>query len=279
MIKKFSALLIVTIMIFSLAGCASGGYQISVFDDGRILESFYIELNQSAIELAGYDYSEVETEVLDAFDTVTENLKTNFMTRDDGLSIFEKTQILQDLRNPSVENNVVGVSFLFDEYADYKTFYDIEDTDPLEEPDNVLIENKTFFIQKTTYSYTVFKDAQDTEEESIVTALLDYFSDPANGDIAFSFGDVNFTHSYATSSTKLRSNADRVYYSGTLKVHEWNVPAYNYNLPIEFYEYTIISTWWYIVALGSTTLFILGLLVAHNIDRRKKKKEQEKVVI
>ena len=268
MLKKFSALLIMFIILFSLSGCASGGYEINVYSDGRILESFYIELNQNAIELAGYDYLAVQTQVLEQFESVRTNLINTFNAADNGLNPIQKSQIRQGIRLPSVENNVIGVSFLFSNYNDYKLFYGI--VDEPEEPSNEIVENKIFYIKTTTVTSTAFKNAQNS---TIANQLLDYFSDPENGNIAFTFSDINFSYSYATSSSKLRSNADRVYYTTSgLKVHKWNVPTNNYDMQIEFYEYQIISTWWYILALFATALFVIALLITHNLDKYAKKK-------
>ena len=155
MLKKVSAILIMFVMIFSLSGCASGGYEINIYSDGRILESFYVELNKNAIELAGYDYLAVQTETLDKFENVRTNFIDAFYAADNGLDLIEKSQIRQGIRFPSVENNVIGVSFLFSSYETYKLFYGIVD-DP-EQPSNKTVETKLFYIKTTTVTSTAFK--------------------------------------------------------------------------------------------------------------------------
>lgn len=263
MLKKISSLFIIFLIVFSLAGCASGGYEISQYSDGRILESFYVTLNQNAIELAGYDYSEVEQQVFDKFLEVRSSLVASFNIADNGLNIFQKEQFINEhIRVPSIENKTIGVSFLFDDYEGYKLFYNIVDDG--EEPDNITVEDKVFFIKTTTKTATVFKNTQNS---SLANELLAYFSDPENGNIAYDFSDVNFSYSYATKSSKLRSNADRTFYTSSgLKVHSWDVPADNYDFEIEFYEYKIVSTWWYVVALALTFVFIIALIARHRYE-------------
>jgi hypothetical protein len=275
MFKKLSSLFIIFLIVLSLAGCASGGYEISQYSDGRILESFYVTLNQNAIELAGYDYQEVEQEVFDKFLEVRNNLATNFTNADNGLNIFQKEQFINEhIRVPSIENKTIGVSFLFDNYDDYKLFYNIVDEG--EEPENKTVEDKIFFIKTTTTTATVFKN---TQSSSLADELLAYFSDPLNGNIIYDFSDIDFSYSYATKSSKLRSNADRTFYtSGGLKVHSWDVPQNNYDFEIEFYEYQIVSTWWYVLALALTFVFIIAVVARHRYEiiiETKAKKVQE----
>ena len=277
MLKKISSVLLVVLIIFSLAGCASGGYEISQYSDGRILESFYVNLNQNAIELAGYSYSEVEQEIYDKFLTVRNNLVSNFNSADNGLNIFQKEQFIsQHIRVPSIENKTIGVSFLFDNYDGYKLFYNIVDDG--QTPDNETVEDKIFFIKTTTTTKTVFNNAQDS---SLAQELLTYFSDPENGNIVYTFSDVNFSYSFATKNSKLRSNADRTFYTSSgLKVHKWDVPQDNYNFEIEFYEYKIVSTWWYVLALALTVLFMIALVAKHKYEifvEAKAKKAIEKM--
>lgn len=272
--KKILAILILFIMVVTFSGCAKGNYSISIYDNGRIVETFYIELNQTAIELAGYDYMEVQNEVLEKFENVRNNLIANFNNNLNNLTLLQKNQVRAGIRMPSVENNMIGVSFVFDKINDYsgydiyKLFYGVVDDD--EEDDNKIIEENIFFRKITTTSKTAFQNAQNS---SLANQLLAYFSDPNNGDLAFTLDDVEFSYSYATASTKLYSNADRVYKTGGgLKVHEWDVPSSNYDVEIEFYQYQIISTWWYVLAIVLTIIFILGVYIYHKYETKKNNK-------
>ncbi|MGD9901301.1 MAG: hypothetical protein AB7S44_02055 [Spirochaetales bacterium] len=275
MIKKFSAILILIFSVFSLAGCADAFYQVNVYDNGSILEGFYVELDEAQIVAAGYTYGDVLTEVESSFQTVRSNLVNAFINRDDGLTIFEKNVIMQGIRNYVVSDNIVSISFLFDSYTNYRYFYgQLEEPEP--DPENTIVEDKIFYIKTTTISHTAFNNVGSS---SLTASLLDYFSDPANGTETFDLSDVNFTYSYATASTKIRSNADRVYYSSNgLKVHEWSVPSDNLDMQIEFYEYQIVPLWWYVGALVLTGVFIAFLFVkykAQNYIENKKNNIQE----
>ena len=269
--KKIVAILVLMFAIFTFSGCAKGNYSINIYDNGRIVETFYVQLNKNAIELAGYDYIEVQEEILNKFEDVRNNLIQSFNASTNDLTILQKNQIRNGIRMPSVENNIIGVSFVFDNmepysgYEVYKLFYGVVDDD--EEDDNKVIEDNLFFKKITTTSQTVFKN---TDTSTLASELIAYFSDPQNGDLVFTLTDIEFSYSYATASTKLYSNADRVYRtSGGLKVHEWDVPNNNYNMEIEFYQYQIVSTWWYVLALVLTTLFIIGVYVFYKFEKQK----------
>jgi hypothetical protein len=273
--KKLLTIFILVISILAFSGCADANYSVSIYDNGRIVETFYVELNQSAIELAGYNYQEVQNEILGKFEAVRNNLINSFNLSNNNLTILQKNQIRAGIRTPSIENNLIGVSFVFDEvepysgYEVYKLFYQIEDDG--NDEDNATVEEFILFKKITTTSQTVF---QNLENATLTTELLAYFSDPQNGNIDFTLNDVNFRYAYATSSTKLYSNADKVYKTSSgLKVHEWVVPSNNVNMEIEFYEYQIVSTWWYILALGLTVFFVFGVYGAHLFEVRSERKK------
>jgi len=245
-------------MTVTLSGCASGGYSVNIYSDGRIMETFYVELNQNAIELAGYDYLEVQNLILSKFEEVRTDLINQFYATHLELSQEKLDAVTQYVRFPAIENNMIGVSFTFNNYDDYKLFYNVIDD---EQPDNEVTENHTFYVKTITTTYTAFKNA---EESSLATELLSYFSNVENGNLTFTLEDVDFTYAYITSNTKLKSNADRSYLTGSgLRVHEWDIPNDDYDIAIEFYEYAILSTWWYISALLMTTIFIAWYLLFH----------------
>lgn len=269
--KKLTVLFMLFFILFSLTGCAEGGYSVNIYSDGRITETFYVDLDQSVLELAGYDYLEVQTLIFNSFSDVRDSLIANFRNSENNLSIMEETAFINSyIRPPSIENSAIGISFLFPNYDNYKLFYDIQDDG---EEDNYVEEDKIFYIKRTTTTQTAFRNG---DTSSLATGLLEYFSNPANGNEVFTLVDVDFTYSYTTSSSKVSSNADRIYYTASgLKVHEWNVPADNYSMEIEFYEYRIVALWWYVLGLGLTGLFIVSLLIYNKI----KQKQAGKVVV
>jgi hypothetical protein len=272
MLKKTYTLLIMIIIVISFTGCANGGYAISTYSDGRVNESFYIELNQVTIELGGYNYEQVKTQVLTAFESIRTNLVDNFNNSENELNAIQKMHFVnQHIRMPSIENNIIGISFLFDSYNDYKLFYGVDTQEDDQDPSNTITEDNIFYIKKTSITKTIFNN---TNNSTLATELLNYFSGEPYGSEVFTMEDLNLSYSYATHSTKLRSNADLIYNTASgLKVHEWQVPSNNYSFEIEFYEYKIVSSWWYVLALVLTAVFTITLLFYYKLNSKNTNKE------
>ena len=270
--KKIVAIIILFIGIITFSGCAKADYVVSFYNDGRISERFSVELNVNAITLAGYDYNDVKTEILSYFNTLRISLINNFLSYENDLLPTERSLILNNIQAPNTENNVISITFMYDNmgnkytgYEIYKLFYGANDDD--EEEDNVVVEDNTFFLKKVTTTTTIYGGM---ETSNLRTTLLDYFANYENANLIFTDEDVDFTYSYAHNSTKIYSNADKIYntYSG-LKVHEWKISSENYSEEIEFYQYQIISTWWYVLALAITVLFIIGVLIYYFITKKR----------
>lgn len=278
MTKRISLVIVLILSILTLGGCASGGYVFTVLSNEQVLESFYIELDEDVITEGGYIYDDAETEVLNTFNSIISNLIINFTDVDHGLTSLEdytiEQRILEDIGYAEVEDNVVKVTFVFESIADYKLFYNYDES-TASEP-NVVIEDNIFFIKTTTVTSNYFNGA---DTSSLATAFLDYFND---GTTIFTLEDIDFTHTYATADTHLHSNADRVYMYEGLKVHEWDIPNDNYSIEREFYEYSIVTVWWYLLALFLTFIFIIVMIITHfgqtvyESVSNKAQKEQDK---
>jgi len=270
--KKIIALIILFVSIVTFSGCANADYVISFYNDGRISERFSVELNVNAITLAGYNYDEVKNEILSYFNTVRISLINSFLSYNNDLLPTERSLILNNIQAPNVENNIISINFMYDNmgtkytgYQIYKLFYGVNDED--DDESNVVVEDNLFFLKTTTKTTSIYGGM---ETSNLRTTLLEYFANYENANLIFTDDDVNFTYSYAHNSSKIYSNADKVYttYSG-LKVHEWEISSENYSEEIEFYQYQIISTWWYVLALAITVLFIIGALLYYFITKKK----------
>lgn len=252
------------------AGCAEAGYQISIFKDGTIRQTFYVQLDEELITEAGYDITATKDQIINSIDDLihgTGGLVEEFEAVDHGATPLEDLQIEQRIKAgigyATEKDGVIGVTLNFSAYEDFRLFYryDVEEPEPNEE----LVEETPFYIKTTTYSSTIFKNVP---ESSLLILFLEMFDDQPT---IFNLNDVTFYHNYASYDTKLRSNADNVYYSNGLKVHSWQVGEETLERQIEFYEYDIIVLWWYVLALVLTITLMLIILVLHFMGVAKNK--------
>ncbi|MCK9575221.1 MAG: hypothetical protein WC942_02040 [Clostridia bacterium] len=252
MLKKLSLLFIIICSVI-FAGCANIEYAIVQTPSGEILQKLNVLLDSDSIESDGYTAENIAEDV--------EVAMRSYL-----LMLPEATGLIKTVERATNYSGDILVSAKL-EFSSVSVYYDYYDIDPEQRADNYTTE-KNFFTKKTIQTRTTeFSKINTFDYQTLFTGLespvINYFT----------INDVTFTYSYATYSSKLKSDADSISYDYLqgIYVHSWDIPQDNLTLSIHFYSLSANTTGWYILGLGLTVLFMIYMYGRIHFDVKKEK--------
>jgi len=252
MIKKLSVILIVICSVI-FAGCANIEYAIVQTPNGEILQKFNVLLDSASIELEGYTATNLAADVEVA-------MRGYLLTLPEAAGVTKSVEQATDFSG----DILVSAKLTF---ASINVYYDYYDIDPNQRAGDYTTE-KSFFTKKTIQTRTTeFSRANAFNYEvyfaGLESPIVNYFTRE----------DVTYTYSYATYSSKLKSDAESVTYNYLqgVYIHSWSIPQDNLTREIHFYSLSANTTGWYLLGLGLTIIFMLYMYTKVCRDVKKEK--------
>ena len=299
--KKIVAIILCIFSIFTLAGCGSVNYSITVSSDGSVTMAINMEIDTQDIIDSGKNYYDFQLRVQSVANQVVANSFSNFEQEVNDIAVDGVVETYSGDMTVSqviayVENNVEPInrrakiewtqknnktycviSLKFKTIYAYRyfngTFPSTEDKE--EEGSETILKDKFFFAEEWEISNPPFNDISNN---SIATYFVEYFGE------YFSVDDMKYSFSYSTTSTKLYSDADTITtdYSTGNTVHTWNfsVEDLKEDGKSKISTYTIkIRAWvWYVLAvLVSVIVGIVLFIIVKCKEKRLAKVEASNI--
>lgn len=277
-----------------MCGCSNMDFTFVEYADGSYREIYTVT------------FSETEFKQIGASDTEIQQLKnhlTQRLTSMAGTNLYlgsfesefygrvdssEQNEIKRNelKRGFNCEMQEQGDTYqLIFNYADievYRNFHQITKEQIEESKDDIVIEKKflTYKIIQpgiTRFGVTV------TRSDETTTSLGNYLWEQTQIKLVEILGSEkaqlvtkpSFTYSYATSSHRLHSDADRVYESMGFYFHIWTLENGDETREITFHTVEARREVWYALIAGATVVFILFLAVCNKIKGKKEKKANQ----
>lgn len=279
--KKILAVICIFLIgsiIFS--GCANVGYSLILKKDGQVEERFFVELDKSKIELAGYNYQDAYDEVYSYCNQAITNMNSNINYFKYSSQYFEFLAIYGQLQpnQKAIKCGVVkysetqiiayvsfGSTYVRNAYNAFIKANSGTGETTEEEP---RIEDKFLYTKTVDSTENPFSDIEDSQ---FASDFLSYFDGETNGSQKFELSDVKYTFLYGIKSNKIYTNSNRTTRTEDGYLHEWDFDYDKINTPIETYTITIKPVAWYLLALGLTVVFTLVITIIAIVQKKSKK--------
>ena len=293
--KKSILAIFVCILSIFLCGCANAPtYSLSQNTDGTVTQMFYIPFVDSELTELGVEadtVTDLKNSVMQRFNTYFMNLQQNFVTRvnsDEALTQQDKLLLIAGCPTGAIlpALSEIGIIYTLNFSSALHYYYfnsDMQYTEliaALNEDTSVV--EKGFFTNRvistgtTVYGLNTQYAENQTLAEYITaysTELLQQNTDLTDEQIA-SVVPTNFVYSYGTTSSKLHSDADRVYhYANGVYYHEWDITTENSDRQISTWTIQVNTNVWYVVILCGGFV-LLGVLFLVDYLRKRKHAEQ-----
>ncbi len=293
--KKSILAIFVCILSIFLCGCANAPtYSLSQNTDGTVTQMFYIPFVDSELTELGVEadtVTDLKNSVMQRFNTYFMNLQQNFVTRvnsDEALTQQDKLLLIAGCPTGTIlpALSEIGIIYTLNFSSALHYYYfnsDMQYTEliaALNEDTSVVEEgfftNRVISTGTTVYGLNTQYAENQTLAEYITaysTELLQQNTDLTDEQIA-SVVPTNFVYSYGTTSSKLHSDADRVYhYANGVYYHEWDITTENSDRQISTWTIQVNTNVWYVVILCSGFV-LLGVLFLVDYLRKRKHAEQ-----
>lgn len=292
--------LILICCTFFLFGCAEVQYIRKIDDNGAVLDSIIIELDEDKILSSGVSMENYETflnEVISdtrVYETAVNNWKIQFSYNID----------LYKIVNEGIKVRVLGLEYYtqtkkiivetyFSSTALFYLFYgkdvtyegelvNIESimirdygglliTDDLN--NEILREDYSPFLYKTNIVKT-FPYNSDIENEKFITqnnkSYFDKYNELLYFEDLFDISDVNFSQIVSVTNDRLYTNSDDVYVDGVGFInHFWDFNNNMHTNQLEFYYLMANRSVWYMLAFGISIIAVTIILIVAKIKNLK----------
>ena len=290
--KKYLLAIFVCVLSLMLCGCSNAPtYSLSQNTDGTVTQTIFIPYVESELSDLGVDEDvtlEIKSEIIRIFSANFQNLFAAFETNlksDPDLTKADKEYLLQGCSVPLIPTQAeTGLIYTlnFDSALHYYYFYlNLHYNDLIDylNQDQTVVE-KGFFTNKViSAGTTVFgPNTQFSEDQTLAqyitsyaTAMLkNYLTDEQIASVV----PTNYVYCYGTPSSKLHSDADRIYrYIDGIYYHEWDISSQNGDRQITTWTIEVNNNVWYATILVCAFV-LLGILLI--VDYKKKKQHNDK---
>ncbi len=293
--KRFLALIICIMAVF-MCGCTNAPtYSLAQNVDGTVTQMLYLPFVGSELTELGVDETtvlEIREALVSEFTGYFRNMHQNFVTRvntDQALTTEDKMILIAGC--PKLENLVpayseIGILYTLNFSSAIHYYYFNWDMQYLEIVETLnqdtSVTQEGFFTDKvmstgiTIYGAT---SSQFAENQTLAQYIRNYATELLKQKTTLteeqraSVVPDKFVYSYGTSSSKLHSDADRVYhYTDGMYYHEWDISADNSTREISTWTIRVNNNVWYgVILLAGVVLLALLFL----IDYLKKKKNKK----
>lgn len=267
--KKVLCIICLTIIsVFTLVGCSTVRYSTAILADKSVQQLFQVELDQTEIENAGYDYQDVINQIEQKFAVVKQNQILKYIR-----PFMKKYEGVQVVCAYSMANLCIYMTYdSVSTYTAYNKFvYEVNGMTVDDEDNEILVEN-FLYIKHITKTTTVYNELENNQ---FAKDMLEYFDGTTNGTTAFTLNDCTYEFYYGVPSSKVHSNSDKRVYQDGVYYHIWSFSADETNNEIELYTIEIKPVSWYILALVLTVIFT-GILCMVIVFQKNIKKNSAK---
>ena len=289
--KKGILTLFICVLSIFLCGCADAPtYSLAQNPDGTVTQVLYVPFVSSELTDLGVDIdtvSQIKDSMETRLNTYFWNLQQNFLTRvqsDEALTEQDRLFLIAGCPTATIlpAQSEGGILYTLNFSSAIHYYYFNSDkmyTELIEilSQDTSVVKNG-FFTNRimstgtTVYGInTPYAENQTLAEyiTSYATKLLDDNTNLSAEQIA-SVVPTNFIYSYGTTSSKLHSDADRIYhYTNGMYYHEWDISTNNSNRQISTWTIEVNNNVWYVVILCAGFI-LLGVLFLIDYLKRKK---------
>lgn len=279
-INRFAIVFIILCCAFLFCGCAAVSYSVVENENGGIGQIVEIQLDEKQLGDAGATAAQItkmktdictimankQTEIYDAYQQKVKN--------DSSLTSAQRQMLVEGVDgNVSVAGSTISANLTFVNVASYYYFYDIDPTDTSE--DVVEKKDNLFYSRYIQTTQTIFSNQE----------LINSYTTLANQYIE-SMGLANpskiqvpqYSYSYQTSNTKLKSDADKKTFEGDMVVHTWLMTSDQTQREIHFYTVQPRRAVWYAFALGGAVVLVGVLFVANHFKTKKAKRDEVEII-
>lgn len=292
--KKSILAIFVCILSIFLCGCANAPtYSLSQNTDGTVTQMFYIPFVDSELTELGVEadtVTDLKNSVMQTFNTYFINLQQNFVTRvnsDETLTQQDKLLLIAGCPTGTIlpALSEIGIIYTLNFSSALHYYYfnsDMQYTELIAalNEDTSVVEEGFFTNRVVSSGSTIYgEDYSFTGTQTLaeyITSFATQILEEAglSSEQIASVVPTNFVYSYGTTSSKLHSDADRVYhYVNGVYYHEWDITTENSDRQISTWTIQVNTNVWYIVILCSGFV-LLGVLFLVDYLRKRKHTEQ-----
>lgn len=267
---------------FMLCGCASVSYTIIEDENGTVGQVVEIDLDELQLGNAGATQNQIQkmkTDIKSLIESKQTEILNAYVMRvnsDKSLTSSQKNLFIEGVESDvQISDTIITARFDFISVVVYYYFYDIDPTQEDQDESVTQKDYNLFYDQYVQSTKTIFSNQE----------LIDSYMDLAN-DYISSLSLPNpskikapqYSYSYQTSSSKLKSDADQISKTADGYVHTWYMTSDQTQREIHFYTRQPRREIWYGFALGGAVVLV-GVLFVVNFFKAKKEKKDEVEII
>lgn len=281
--KKFHRLALVFMILcctFLFCGCATVSYSVIETESGGVGQVIDIELDEKQLGSAGATASQL-TKMKRDIATIMTNKQTEIMNsylqkvqNDKNLTSAQRQMLAEGVdTDVKVADSTITASFSFVNVVAYYYFYDIDTSDS----DEKIVENREslFYSQYIQTTQTIFSNQ---ELVGSYTDLANQYIESLNLSNPSKIQAPQYSYSYKTTNTRLKSDADQKTAENGVVTHTWFMSSEQTQREIHFYTLQPRRVIWYAFALGGA-IVLVGVLFVINYFKSKKAKRDEVEII
>ena len=281
--KKFYRLALVFMIMcctFLFCGCATVSYSVVETENGGVGQVIDIELDEKQLGSAGATASQI-TKMKRDIATIMTNKQTEIMNsylqkvqNDKNLTSAQRQMLAEGVdTDVKVADSTITASFSFVNVVAYYYFYDIDTSDS----DEKIVENREslFYSQYIQTTQTIFSNQ---ELIGSYTDLANQYIESLNLSNPSKIQAPQYSYSYKTTNTRLKSDADQKTAENGVVMHTWFMSSEQTQREIHFYTLQPRRVIWYAFALGGA-IVLVGVLFVVNYFKSKKAKRDEVEII
>lgn len=281
--KKFYRLALVFMIMcctFLFCGCATVSYSVVETENGGVGQVIDIELDEKQLGSAGATASQL-TKMKRDIATIMTNKQTEIMNsylqkvqNDKNLTSAQRQMLAEGVdTDVKVADSTITASFSFVNVVAYYYFYDIDTSDS----DEKIVENREslFYSQYIQTTQTIFSNQ---ELVGSYTDLANQYIESLNLSNPSKIQAPQYSYSYKTTNTRLKSDADQKTAENGVVTHTWFMSSEQTQREIHFYTLQPRRVIWYAFALGGA-IVLVGVLFVINYFKSKKAKRDEVEII
>lgn len=265
---------------FLFCGCATVSYSVVETENGGVGQVIDIELDEKQLGSAGATASQI-TKMKRDIATIMTNKQTEIMNsylqkvqNDKNLTSAQRQMLAEGVdTDVKVADSTITASFSFVNVVAYYYFYDIDTSDS----DEKIVENREslFYSQYIQTTQTIFSNQ---ELIGSYTDLANQYIESLNLSNPSKIQAPQYSYSYKTTNTRLKSDADQKTAENGVVMHTWFMSSEQTQREIHFYTLQPRRVIWYAFALGGA-IVLVGVLFVVNYFKSKKAKRDEVEII
>lgn len=265
---------------FLFCGCATVSYSVVETENGGVGQVIEIELDEKQLGSAGATASQI-TKMKSDIATIMTNKQTEIMNNylqkvqnDKSLTSAQRQMLAEGVdTDVKVADSTVSANFVFVNTATYYYFYDIDTSD---EEDDIIEEKRGLFYSR--YIQTTQTIFSNQELINSYTNLADEYIKSLNLSNTSKIQTPQYSYSYKTTNTRLKSDADQKTAEKGTVTHTWFMSSDQTQREIHFYTTQPRREIWYAFALGGAILLVGVLFVVNYFKTKKAKKDEIEII-